>query len=127
MGHASLRAALRARLDEINEQLAPFKLLLKEREHIVGLLDLHGTLDETQVPFTPDPNSRTARVLAVSRELLEQEPTRQTSFIKLFHQIPKEVVGDGRHAREHVRSILLRAGSRAGIIYESKDVVKLAA
>ncbi len=47
------------------------------------------------------------------------------TFLDLFNSLPADMVGDGRHVREHFRGMLQRSGQKFGIDYENSDAVKL--
>ena len=123
MAHADLVPALKQRRAELTQELA----------HVDGLLALYdvagptgGTADQPQRGglFVSNPNSKTSRVLAATRKMLEDAPGFELPFLTIYNSLPKDLVGTARHRREHIRGIIQK-GDRVGIVYDSAERVRL--
>lgn len=124
--------------------------LIEERNHILRILRLQGISPASKIvavdvppravrmndgrdhrpvqsTFLVDPSSKTSRILNATRSILEQKADHQATFLAIYHALPKELLGSGRHVREHVRGTLQRAGHRQGIEYVNSDQVRLVA
>jgi len=150
MAHA-VEAALEQRLAEINEILRPFLPLIEEKTTTERLLAIRHALNDasSQRPepepapgshgppphtardisyrFVADPNSKTSRVLAKAKEMLQAETKLELPFLTIYRRLPPELVGKTRNAREHIRGILQQKGDRVGIDYVDAEHVRLVA
>jgi hypothetical protein len=131
---------VRKRLKEIEAQLKKFDDLIRERQHLRGLLGFYeqgpnagATLPRpaaVEVPqpqrlplrFQPQANSRTTRLARAFRAVLERVPNGKASFVDVLDLIPNDLIGTGAHAREQARTAIKRAGHRYGVVYADGKV-----
>ena len=142
MAHTDYESALKGRLQDIERELRPFEKLIQERNYIMRLLALRGDTPDTHYDravqrgvqvvdapharaFPVNPGSKTSLILTEARRILESYPKREASFLELYRKLPKQVLSTSRHAREHARGALMRAGDRVGIRYVDSDHVRL--
>jgi len=131
MAHSSIEYSLRTRRDEIDEALRPFQVLIEERERIEGLLAFYKTSTDTTAQSSEASTkgtrapSKVGRLLTRSREVLKGHVAHEMTFLELFQNMPQDLLGEGRHVREHFRGMLQRSGAKFGIEYVSSEAVRL--
>lgn len=76
---------------------------------------------EVNAAMSVQKRSKTEQVLGIAVEHVRQAGG-EISFNDLFKVVPAEIIGEGRFAREHVRSIIQRAGERVGLVYEAGKI-----
>src|SRR5579863_4842499 len=127
MAHSSMEESLLARLDEIDAALLPYRPLIEERQRVEELLAFYRTRtsgDASRPPGSRSP-SKVRTLLTRAREILRGEVQHELPFLDLFQRIPEEMLGNGRHVREHFRGMLMRAGEKYGIEYVDAGCVRL--
>lgn len=137
--------ALKARLSEIDEQLAEWRRLTDEREQLQVTLDFYehhrgamqpfpgipladkGSLAHlalVESRFKPRADSKTSKIVERVRAILERTPGNAAPFPSVLRQLPSDLVGNAEHAKEGVRTAIKRAGGRVGVTYEHGGTIR---
>jgi len=124
MAHSSIQESLAARLEEIDAALQPFRSLIEERQRIEAMLEFYRERTDN-APSRPRSASKVSALLTRSREVLRGEMKHELPFLELFSRMPADVLGEGRHVREHFGGMLQRSGEKYGIEYVNADCVRL--
>lgn len=148
MVNESVLREARARIKEIDQQLAQYERLVEERKVLQGVVDwyaegqgqtslfrtsaavlqLVGRANRFEIAdkrFHPRPDSITSKTLEATVKLLERAPDHTLPFPMIADSLPRDIVGNGAHWREGIRTAIKRAGGRYGIVYEGGGVVRL--
>lgn len=135
----------KARIREIDAQLADRERLLEERQVLQSVVDFYEdtvqerlfkplTLHVVPTPnrlsgvdkrFYPRPDSQTSKILMETAKLLEAAPDHILPFPMVTESLPVELRPGGHTWKEGIRTAIKRAGGRFGIVYETGGVVRL--
>jgi hypothetical protein len=138
-----LVTALESRLAEVERERAWIQAKLREYrdDAVAGNVPLflgiqvsksgsnghsgRGDVAKKGRPFVADPNSRTSRMFAEVRRILDQGPDKTITFQALYAVLPDDLIPRTKNAREITRALLRTRGERAGIKYVNADMITL--